>query len=244
MSKLTILVKEFPNGHQALSVRVRPDVDPAEVVTALNLPACARLLVISGGAVALAPETASRLSILFAAASQVIVGPDSVVIDGGTRAGVMQLMGEALARTEGSTIHIGVVPAMAKAGPNGTTAEDILEPNHSNFVLVESDKWGGEVGLMYSLAGYLATGAPSVTVLVNGGQVSLLEIEENVRQGREVIVIAGSGRLADEVATAIRHPDRNTHRRIAAIARKGRFTLVDIKTNPEELAQLLEQRLA
>ena len=166
-----------------------------------------------------------------------------MVIDGGTRAGVMQLMGEALAQTDRSTTHIGVVPAMAKAGPNGTKAEEILDPNHSNFVLVESDVWGGEVGLMYNLAEYLSVNAPSVAILVNGGQISLLEIEENVRQDREIIVIEGSGRLADEVAAAVRYPEQSPRDRVADIARNGRLTLFDIDSPPEELARILQRYL-
>ena len=55
---------------------------------------------ISGGAAAMAPQTASRLSELFAAIGAAVAGSGSMVIDGGTRAGVMQLMGEALAQTD------------------------------------------------------------------------------------------------------------------------------------------------
>jgi hypothetical protein len=243
MSKLTSFVKIFPNGHQALAVRAKPLTDPAEVAAALSLPHCSRLLIISGGAGAMASETVARLADLFTMVSQAVAGYGSIVIDGGTRAGVMQLMGEALAQTDQATTHIGVLPALAQAGPNGTTAEDILEPHHSNFVLVESDEWGGEVGIMYKLAAYLSIGRPSAAILVNGGQVSLQEIEENVHQGREVIVVDGSGRLADEVAAAVRHPERRTSNRISAIVRNGRLTLFDLNSPPQELAQILHQRL-
>jgi hypothetical protein len=103
--------------------------------------------------------------------------------------------------------------------------------------------WGDEVEIMYKLADYLSTKVPSVTLLVNGGAVSLHEVEWNVRQGREIIVLAGSGRLADEIANAVRHPEGNVRDRIATIVRNGRLTVFDIASPPEELGRLLEQRL-
>jgi len=156
----------------------------------------------------------------------------------------MQLMGEALDRAGGNVIHIGVLPAHAEAGPNGIFAEDVLEPHHSRFVLVEGYIWGDEVETMYTLADYLSAKAPSVTLLINGGAVSLHEIEWNVRQGREVIVLAGSGRLADEIAKAVRNPESNIRDRIATVVRDGRLTVFDVESPSHELAQLVRQRLS
>ena len=187
--------------------------------------------------------TYALLSSLFAVVGETMAQWDGLVIDGGTQSGVMQLMGEALAHADQPTPHIGVVPIHAEAGPHGAQAEDILEPHHSNFVLVDSDKWGGEVEMMYRLADYLSANIPSIAILINGGDVSLLEVEKNIQQGREIIVIAGSGRLADTIAEAIHHPERSAPERIKAIIRNGRLTLFDIMAPPEELAQILRQRL-
>ena len=244
MSQLAPVVKNLSNGHQALAVRTDEKITPAEIVDVLKIPPCTSLMLISGGAGGMSNDAVSRLADLFTAVGKVIAERDVTVIDGGTQSGVMQLMGEALNRAGGNVIHIGVLPAYAEAGPEGIQAEDVLEPHHSRFVLVEGYIWGDEVETMYTLADYLSAKAPSITLLINGGAVSLHEVEWNVHQGREIIVLAGSGRLADEIAKAIRHPESNIRDRIAAVVRDGHLTIFDVESPPDELAQLLRQRLS
>jgi hypothetical protein len=41
----------------------------------------------------------------------------------------------------------------------------------------------------------------SVTVLINGGKVSQNDVDEGLQAGRPLIVLAGTGRLADEIAS-------------------------------------------
>ena len=243
MGQLATAVKIFANGHQALTVRTNGRIDPAAIVDSLNLPPCSRLLLISGGAGNMSEEMMAHLSDLFAVVGQVVAKYNATVIDGGTQSGVMQLMGEALAKTGKTVTHIGVLPAYAEAGPK-LQAEDILEPHHTNFVLVEGYMWGDEVETMYKLAGFFSARVPSVTLLINGGAIALHEIEWNMRQGREVIVLAGSGRLADEIAEAARNPEGNVRDRLATIVREGHITVFDITSAPEELGRLLEQRLS
>lgn len=224
-------------------MRTNGQADPAELVAALNLPPCTRLLLISGGAGNMSGQIFTRLKRLFAVVGEVVAKVNGTVIDGGTQSGVMQLMGEALSGANSPITHIGVLPAYAEAGPKGLHAEDVMEPHHSCFVLVEGYMWGDEVETMYQLAAHLSATVPSVTLLINGGAIALHEIEWNVRQGREVIVIAGSGRLADEIANAVQNPQAKVRERIATIVRDGRLTVFDIDDPPKELGQLLEQRL-
>jgi hypothetical protein len=47
-----------------------------------------------------------------------------------------------------------------------------LDPEHSHFVLVESEEWGGETKMMFELASALSNGIPVVTVLVSCGRRS------------------------------------------------------------------------
>ena len=242
MDKLSTEFKTFQNGHRALAIRTDGNIPPNQIIRALRLPHCSTLLMISGGAGGMSTEVFERLVNLFDEIGKTVSKNGTTVIDGGTQSGVMKLMGQALLKFGRTNAHVGVVPAYAEAG-NGLIAEDILEPNHSGFVLVNGRQWGDEVDTMYKLAGYLSANVPSVTVLVNGGGISLLEIEWNVRQGREVVVITGSGRLADEIADAVRHPSRNTRERVEAVARDGTLTLFDISDPPASLARILEQRL-
>jgi hypothetical protein len=242
MTRLPVLIKEFANGHKARAVRTNGKTDPAAVVAALNIPHPSGLLILSGGAGKM--DHQDYLPPLFAAIGRLAAQhPGLIVIDGGTQSGVMKLMGEGLAGMAWAGAHIGVLPAGADIGRDGQKAEDDLEPHHSNFVLVDSKEWGDEVEMMYRLAAYLSAHVPSVALLVNGGAIALQEIEQNVQQGREIIVVAGSGRLADEIAGAIRQSEQAAREPIASLIRQGHFTLFDLSDSPDRLIDLLQQRL-
>jgi hypothetical protein len=49
----------------------------------------------------------------------------------------------------------------------------------------------------------IAAGAPSVTVLVNGGDIALQDVANSVAAARPVLVINGTGRAADRIAAAL-----------------------------------------
>jgi hypothetical protein len=237
-------VKKLSTGKDAIAVRTTPDCDPAALAEMLQLPSSSGLLILSGGASHMDKETFYRLAEVFAAVGTVLVEANATVIDGGTEAGAAALMGKALGQAKRTAPYIGVLPAYAEVEPGGRIrGEGILEPHHSHFVLVESSAWGEEVKIMYGLAACLADQCPSLALLVNGGNVSLQEVEWNVRQGREIIVLAGSGRLADEIATAVRHPERSAREQIRAIAHEGQLTLFDLRDPIAALVKLLKQRL-
>jgi len=242
MDKPSTEIKTFNNGHHVLALRTDGNTLPNQITRALELPHCSALLMISGGAGRMSTEVFNRLVSLFDEVGKTVSRNNITVIDGGTQSGVMKLMGQALSKFGRTNAHLGVVPAFAEAG-SGLVAEDILEPNHSGFVLVNGYHWGDEVDVMYALAAYLSENSPSITILVNGGEISLLEVEYNVRQGREVVVITGSGRLADEIAEAVRYPNRSVRERVQAVARDGKLTLFDITNPPSELSHILKQRL-
>src|SRR5262245_17669283 len=139
MNQLPVLIKKFPNGRQAMAVRTNGKTDLVTLVTALDLPHYSALLIISGGAGKMAAH--DRLARLFATVGRMVRRcPGMIVLDGGTQAGVMQLMGEGLAGAGTASTHIGVLPAKAAMGADGLKAEDALEPHHSNFVLVDSEE--------------------------------------------------------------------------------------------------------
>jgi hypothetical protein len=189
------------------------------------------------------PDILNPLINLFAEVGKLVRDDGITVIDGGTEAGVMRLMGQALRQAGAAVTHIGILPAQAIVDDNGTRGEDILDPNHNYFVLVEGNEWGNETEVMYRLGDYLAADIPSIALLINGGGIALREIEKNVEQGREIVVITGSGRLADEIAYAIVNLDQHVRPRIAAVVRDGKFTLFNLIAPPNKLAEILKQRL-
>jgi len=87
-------------------------------------------------------------------------------------------------------------------GPTDGTASDgePLEPNHSHFILTEGDAWGDETETLFELAKSLAQDKQIITVLINGDDIAKKQILESVRHDWPVLVIRGSGGLADELA--------------------------------------------
>ena len=52
------------------------------------------------------------------------------------------------------------------------------------------------------IAGVVAGRRSSVTVLINGGEIAYTDVAASLRSGRPVVVLAGSGRTADAIASA------------------------------------------
>ncbi|WP_254721889.1 DUF4231 domain-containing protein [Kovacikia minuta] len=119
-----------------------------------------------------------------------------------------------------------------------------LEPNHTHFVFAPGNKWGDESPWLTTIATTLAGDRRSLTLLINGGEIALVEVVESVKAGRPVVVIAGSGRLADEIATAIRSPEQLPRDEIQALVQSGQFIVFDISNPLTALTNLLRQGLS
>lgn len=130
-----------------------------------------------------------------------------LIVDGGTAAGVMDMVGSALAGAPPRTLRLlGVCPAPLIARPDapqppppGQPHLEALEPHHSNFVLVPASDWGGETSTMFTFAAVLSDRLPCAAVLANGGFISRKEVLYAVRHKIPVVILEGSGRLADTV---------------------------------------------
>ena len=101
-----------------------------------------------------------------------------------------------------------------------------FEPNHSHFVLVESNEWGGETGKMLELA--RAFNVPIAAILVNGGAIAADEALQSVRNGWQLLVFEGSGRFADELSAAVRDSQSPKSVEVSEIARSGRVALFHV----------------
>jgi hypothetical protein len=170
----------------------------------------------------------------------------ALIIDGGTQSGVMAMMGEAVARSPGTCQLLGIAPEGKIAHPkiSGASAASNstpLEPNHSHFVLVKSNEWGGETGKMLELA--RASNAPIVAILVNGGAIAADEALQSVRNGWQLLVIEGSGRFADEVSAAVRDGQSAKSAELSEIVRSGRVALFHVDDPADKLRDELRRML-
>ncbi len=150
------------------------------------------------------------------------------VVDGGTDAGVMRLMGEARKEIDGTFPLIGVasIDTVNFLGnqPKNQNAAD-LESNHTHFVFVPGENWGDESPWLHRIASFLSEGSTSVTILINGGEIARKDVENSLVSERSVIVISGTGRLADEIAKMKKNPPLIKVVDLSEISEKLRTTL-------------------
>jgi hypothetical protein len=197
----------FPNGRTAAAVQVDSQDELGGSLRALGLEHERPAIVLIGGAGGLAEADGRRVRGFFNDALIPIASEvGASVVDGGTEAGVMRLMGEGRARAGATFPLIGVAAAGTVTLPGAARRRAdaaALEAHHTHFVLVPGDRWGDEAPWLTAVAGALAGKRPSVTVLVNGGAIALEDVSRSVGAGRPVFVVTGSGRTADTLAAAL-----------------------------------------
>lgn len=158
-----------------------------------------------GGAAGVTEEDIAALAELLNAHLVPMVDKSSVtVVDGGTDAGIMRLLGQARSATHSSFQLVGVAATGTVRLPDRPPPDDAaaIEPNHTHIVLVPGDTWGDETPWLSAVASTIADGMPSATLVINGGSITFDDTLASLRAHRPVIVLAGSGRAADEIAAA------------------------------------------
>lgn len=202
-------------------------VDAASVATSTEIRALVEkyraaadaYIFLSGGASEVSDAVSGQLrAVLDALPRLVAQGVRLAVGDGGTRAGIMEWAGLVRQRSGGAFPLLGVAPAeeVTVTEEPGRTA---IDPNHSHVVLVANPEWtgrrsaararggghwGAETDAMYEIFGRLSAGRASAALVVNGGAITLDEVERNLAQGRPIVVVAGSGRAADAIVAHVR----------------------------------------
>src|SRR5215831_11913026 len=229
----------FTNGNRALVVTAPRDASAKAILDALEIASPSAVILLFGGAAGLDDSRKADLETLFAdGVTPVAVELGALIIDGGTQSGVMAMMGEAVARSPEACQLLGIAPEGKIAHPeiSGAPARSDgtpLEPNHSHFVLVESNEWGGETGKMLELA--RAFNTPTIAILVNGGAIAADEALQSVRNGWPLLVFEGSGRFADELSAAVRDGQPVKSAKVSEITRSGRVRLFRVDDSAEKL---------
>jgi SLOG in TRPM, prokaryote/SMODS and SLOG-associating 2TM effector domain 1/Protein of unknown function (DUF4231) len=191
----------FPNRNQAVALFPAAHGKAEAIIAALGLKPYKAVILILGGASTLDEQLIPRLTQLFGRGiARAATATAAVIIDGGTQSGVMALIGEGVAGRGYQSPLVGVAPAALVAWPDGPTTGVPLEPHHSHFVLVEGNAWGNETATMYELTRVLTATAPGVAIIAGGGAVTRDEALRAVRHNLPLIIIEGSGGVADEIA--------------------------------------------
>lgn len=239
----------FDSGQTALAIRVEQQAELPDALEAIGLGGSRSVLVVVGGASNISEADFLRIQRLFTEVlAPIAESLGAYVVDGGTDAGVMRLMGEARTQIGAKFALIGVTPESKVALPNqqeSTADLTPLEVNHTHFVLVPGNNWGAESPWISRVATVLANNAASLTVLLNGGEITFDDAFSSVNTGRLVVVIAGSGRTADILADALR--GKATDERAKKLAKSGTLQyidLIDIEKEVENLGKIIKNLLS
>jgi len=217
--------------------QVAPDFRSVRVAVTGEIPAALRRLglgtprpvvALVGGAAGL--TDGERLRGLFAEELVPVVRRcGAAIVDGATDAGVVALVGRAYGDDAAAAF-----PLVGVAVDALVPAEAAIEPNHTHLILVPGSAWGDETPWLARVAGALAGPCPSVTVLVEGGEIALTDVEASVAAGRRVVVVDGTGRAADALAGGMRSP------RLDALRASGLVEAVQPGALATVLAPILE----
>jgi hypothetical protein len=231
----------FQGGQTATAVRVDQPSDLSAALAALGLDAPRPVVVLVGGAGLMPAGDLERLRPLFERGLVPVAERlGVVVIDGGTDAGVMHLIGRARTRAEARFPLVGVPAVGTVRFPGkhprarrrwplgkylGARRRWWLDAHHPHFVLVPGAEFGDEAPWIARVATELAGGWPSVSVLVNGGEIAYTDMACSLHAGRPVLAVAGSGRTADQLASAARGGPADE--RAVRLAASGLVEVVD-----------------
>ena len=223
--------------------RVRRPGDLAADLGALNIPIRRPVLVSVGGAGGMAPEYLAATATVL---ERVVLGMDrwgAVVVDGGTDSGVMRVMGRVRKAVGARFPLVGVVAegTVSLPGTSAAPGAATLEPHHTHVVLVPGNAWGDESPWLSCVATVIADGQPSLTLVVNGGEITYEDIDHSVSAARPVIVLAGTGRTADAIAAAA---DGHGEDRRAAQVAASRGTQIVPRGDPQAAYSAIESILA
>lgn len=243
MWQVRIQTIKFADNREATGLWVTPNTPAQAIMDALQIPHPYAVLLLNGGTAAMDAIVHRRLARMLQDGLARVVSEEQItVITGGTEAGIFYLFGQGLAQWGRSAPCIGVAVAELVTWPGHEQGKTPLEPHHSHFILVEGQQWGDETTTMYAVADGLAKDCPSLAVFASGGEIAIREMQANVRQGRTMILLGGSGRATDQVLAA-RNGQSVEDTRIAEIAQFAGIIPIDLKEQPDLLRQLARQVL-
>jgi hypothetical protein len=204
------------------AVNITEDKEIQQALTQLEIPHPKTVIVLVGGAGGIGWLDKFPMRKAIGIVAGLAEETQAVVVDGGTQAGIMKEIGRQRKRNKLSFPLIGVVfdSLLMKEEPRS-----ILDPNHTHFFLIPGEDWGDESAWISKIATGIAGDKKSITILVNGGNISRADVEYSLLANRPIFVMRGTGRMADEITAT------------------GKVIAVDISQKPDEILEFLKTRL-
>jgi hypothetical protein len=191
----------------------------------------------------LEPELAETLFPFLVAAVRAAARAGAVIVTGGTDSGVFHLLGLALAAAhEKPAGVVGVAPgALIADGESTTDGRTPIDPQLTALVRAPGESWGDETPPLSRIVSTIAGGRPSVALLVGGGDGTRVEVIEHLLRHRTIVVLEGSGRLADALARGL---SSSSDSDLRALVATGDVRVVDMTRSPSDLEETLCSVLA
>ncbi len=210
------------HGITVPAVHITADKEIPQALTKLAIPYPKRVIVLVGGAGGIGWLDKFPMWKAIRIVARLAEETQSAVIDGGTQAGIMTAIGSQRKRNRFSFPLLGVVfdSLLMSKKP-----QDILDPNHTHFVFIPGSNWGDESVWISKIATALAGDQKSITILVNGGNISRADVEYSLLANRPTFVMRGTGRMADEITL------------------QNKIIPIDVSKKPDTILEFLKTRL-
>jgi len=212
----------FQGDRTVNAAHVSDSHDILKALEQLKIPHPKKVIVVVGGAGGIGWLDKFPMRKAIRIVARLAEETHSVVIDGGTQAGIMAEIGRQRKQNSFSFPLVGVVfdSLLMQEDPRS-----ILDSNHTHFFLIPGDDWGDESKWISMIATRIAEDQKSITILINGGRISRTDVEYSLLENRPTYVMRGTGRMADEIGLT------------------GQVFAVDVSSHPDDILRFLKVRL-
>jgi len=219
-----MLTRQIPlkRGIHARGVNITDDREIEEALIELEIPHPNRVIVLVGGAGGIGFWDKFPMRKAIRVIARLAEKTGSVIVDGGTQAGIMTEIGKQRKQHKFFFPLIGVVFDSLLMKED---SKSILDPNHTHFFLIPGKDWGDESAWISKIATAIAGNQKSITILVNGGNISRTDVQYSLLENRPAFVMRGTGRMADKITLG------------------EDITAIDISEKPEDIMEFLRTRL-
>ena len=193
------------NGRSAEILHMRGLRDDTEMLNVLNIHGTEAAIIVGGNVASSSPRLKNRLlDLISRGVAQAAVDTDAILIDEGTKDGASELVGQGVADRGRKTKLVGVLPKSKTTSSQGpaTEADLRLDENHTHFVINEQEQPASQAETMCRLAEAASSNKAWILTVLVGGESTGTALDlalETVRRGWTLVVIEGSGHLADEI---------------------------------------------
>ncbi|MFL7868933.1 MAG: SLATT domain-containing protein, partial [Anaerolineales bacterium] len=195
----------FDNGRSAEVLHVKEPLEVNKVWEAQEIPLAQAAVIVGGSATPFSTRLKNRLvDLLSRGVAQAAQECEAILLDQGTKEGVIVILGQGVADRGRKNSFIGVTSPGKISSPDESITEDEknLDANHTHFVTNFQEQQIRQAELICQLAETASNNKDWILTILVGGETEGAALDlalETVRRGWNLVVIEGSGPLADQI---------------------------------------------